>query len=274
VRVAVVGLGVVGQAQAFLAHKLRHNVYGYDVVEKNVPEYIIMPKSYRRDVDMTFICTGEHAVPSALGELVDARVGGLYVIKSTVPPGTTVNLSKQFAVHVANNPAFLRGSFALEDVMNPSRIVIGQCCRAHTRLLLKFYEPLKTQKTVTDPTTSELAKIVVNSLRATAITFWNEIGELCERRGLSAEEVARVVDQAKTLGEYEGGRWGTRKFCVPYDRECLPKDLNHLIVALKDASLHPRLFNAVKTYNDYLTKKKKASSQVSQDSKQVGTRAL
>jgi nucleotide sugar dehydrogenase len=254
-RLAVVGLGVVGQAQAFLAHKLGYTVYGYDIVKKDLPDYIIMPKSYRRDVGMTFICTVEQAVPSVLGELVDAGVGGVYVIKSTVPPGTTVKLSKQFAVHLAHNPAFLRQSFALEDVMNPSRIVIGQCCEAHTRLLLKFYEPLKAQKTVTDPTTSELVKIVANSLRATAITFWNEIAELCERKGLSVEEVARVVDQSKTLAEYEGGRWGTSKFSVPYGEKCLPKDLNHLIVAFKDAGLDPLLFSAVRTYNDRLTKK-------------------
>ena len=35
-KVQIIGLGVVGMAQAKLVHKLNHKVYAYDIIEKNM----------------------------------------------------------------------------------------------------------------------------------------------------------------------------------------------------------------------------------------------
>ena len=181
--IQIVGLGAVGTAQAFLAKELGHNVVGYD------PQYDSHPHCKVNDslvgnVDITFLCAPESEAPRIIENLVKIDHGGLIVIKSTVPVGTTKEMAKKLNIHICHNPEFLREKTAIEDVMNPSRVVIGECCPEHGNILRKFYEPLNKYTYTTDSTTSEVIKLVSNSFRAVTITFWNEIAILCSKKGI------------------------------------------------------------------------------------------
>ena len=63
-KIQIVGLGVVGKAQAYLCRKLGHKVYGYDINHKNL-EYIVKVEK-PVDADITFICTHENSVEEVI----------------------------------------------------------------------------------------------------------------------------------------------------------------------------------------------------------------
>jgi len=240
-RISVIGYGTVGKAQVFLLQRLKHEVFVFD------PYLFPSVKCPEKNVELTFVCTPEHAVNEVLENLVRERVEGLYVIKSTTSVGTTEELTKKYGVHILHNPEFLREHSANEDVMNPDRIIIGQCCKEHAEKLVSLYAPLEKPIFITDPTTSEAAKLLSNSYLAMLITFWNEASELAEKRGLNIHEVAELVRADSRVSAY-----GTSKFGQPFGGKCLPSNLDQLIDAFRSAGLNPLLFEAVKKYNQRL----------------------
>jgi UDPglucose 6-dehydrogenase len=242
-RINVIGYGTVGKAQAFLLRRLKHEVFIFD------PYLSPTVKCPEKNVDLTFICTPEHAVNEALQNLIRERVEGLYVIKSTTSVGTTKELMKKYAVHISHNPEFLRENYANEDVANPDRIIIGQCCKEHAEKLVSLYTPINKPIFVTDPTTSEVAKLLSNSYLATLITFWNEANELAEKLKLNIHEVAELVRADNRVSVY-----GTAKFGQPFSGKCLPSNIDQLINAFRSEGLNPLLFEAVKKHNLRLQK--------------------
>jgi UDPglucose 6-dehydrogenase len=237
-KISVIGYGTVGKAQAFLLQRLKHEVFIFD------PYLFPAVKCPEKNVDLTFICTPEHAVNEALQNLIRERVEGLYVIKSTTSVGTTEELMKKYGVHILHNPEFLREHCANEDVANPDRIIIGQCCKEHAEKLVSLYAPMNKPIFVTDPTTSEAAKLLSNSYLAMLITFWNEANELAEKLGLNIHEVAKLVRADSRVSVY-----GTSKFGQPFGGKCLPSNLDQLINTFHSEGLNPLLFEAIKKYN-------------------------
>jgi UDPglucose 6-dehydrogenase len=242
-RINVVGYGTVGKAQAFLLRKLNHEVFVFD------PYVFPGVTAPEKNVDLTFICTPESAVEESVQTLLKEEVTGLYVIKSTVTVGTTEALIKKYGIHLTHNPEFLRENTACNDVENPDRIIIGQCCQEHGAELVSLYSPMKKPVFITDPTSSEAAKLLSNSHLAMLITFWNEADQLAEKCGLDISELAKLVTADNRISLY-----GTSKFGEPFEGKCLPANLDQLITAFHDAGLNPLLFEAIKKYNQRLSK--------------------
>ncbi|MEM1589928.1 MAG: hypothetical protein QW175_05875 [Candidatus Bathyarchaeia archaeon] len=240
-KIQIVGYGTVGSAQAYLMQKLGHETFIYDPYKGY--------SKIQKDADITFICTPENNVEEAIQTLISEKVQGLYAIKSTVPVGTTQNLIEKYDVHICHNPEFLREKYAYEDVITPSRIVIGQCCAQHGNCLDQLYRILNKPIYRVNPTTSELIKLVSNALRAVSISFWNELYLLCQKVQADIKVIAEAADPAKVLGEWEGGKWGTRFFGKPYGGKCLPKDMKHLIDAFIHVDLNPAILEAVEKVN-------------------------
>jgi len=242
-RISVIGYGTVGKAQTFLLRRLGHEVFIFD------PYLFPTVESPEKNVDFTFICTPEHAVDETVQKLIRENVDCLYVVKSTVSVGTTEELSKKYGVHILHNPEFLRENYANEDVLNPDRIIIGQCCSEHAEKLVSLYMPMNKPIFVTDPTVSEAAKLLSNSYLAVLITFWNEANELAEKLGVNIKKVAELVRADHRVSAY-----GTHKFGQPFGGKCLPSNVDQLINAFHSQGLNPLLFEAVKKYNLKLQK--------------------
>lgn len=238
-KIQIIGLGIVGTAQAYLSQKLGHEVIGYDIALSEHPHCKV---TEIQEADITFICTPEGVVEDVVRKLQNKK--SLVVIKSTVPIGATKILAEKYDMHLCHNPEFLREKYLLEDVMNPSRVVIGKCCEEHGNILQRFYEPLEKEIFVTDPTTSETVKLVSNSYLATLITFWNEINELATSLRLSTKDIANIVKHDSRISEY-----GTTFFGEPYDGKCLPKDMKQIIQVFRDKQLNPKLFEACEEIN-------------------------
>lgn len=237
-RINIIGYGVVGKAQSYLLQRLEHEVFIYD------PAVFPSIKRPEKDVDFTFICVPVNAVDEVVHDLLRWDVDGLFIIKSTVPVGTTRRLMQKYGVHIIHNPEFLRERYAFEDVMNPSRIIIGQCCSLHGEKLASIYAPLKKPVYVVDSTTSEAVKLFSNAYLSMLITFWNEVFEFAQKAGLNINEVAELVKADVRVSPY-----GASIFGKPFEGKCLPSNLDMLIACFENEGLNPLLFEAVKEYN-------------------------
>ena len=244
--VQIIGMGVVGKAQAMVMKKLGHRVTGCDVNPGEFSGIPIFDKPVK-NADFTFICPPEKVVPQVIENLVASSIHNPYVIKSTVPTGTTMTMMKKNNVHILHNPEFLREATSIEDALNQEFVIIGECCKEHGDQLEELYKPLGAKMIRTDPTTSEMTKITLNNYLSTLITFWNEIHKVCANFHLDTREVANLVKNDKRISDY-----GTAFFGEPFGGKCLPKDLNQLLNICHSRGLPVKLFETIKEINTEL----------------------
>ncbi|MCM8760840.1 MAG: UDP-glucose/GDP-mannose dehydrogenase family protein [Candidatus Omnitrophica bacterium] len=175
----------------------------------------------------------------------------LVVEKSTVPVNTgewVERTIKTFNKHnikfdVASNPEFLREGSAIEDFMNPDRIVIGVSSSKARDILTKLYRPLKAPIIVTDIKSAEIIKHASNSFLAMKISFINAVSDICDRIGADVVEVAKGMGLDKRIGE---------KFLaagIGFGGSCFPKDLTAFIKMAERAGYDFALLKEVAKIN-------------------------
>ena len=186
-----------------------------------------------------------------------ARPGQFTVLvtKSTVPVGTSRKIAEIVRRHipadrfaVASNPEFLREGNAIEDFMEPDRIVVGSHSERARKLLEELYMPL-TRKgrplvVTSSVETAELIKYAANAFLATKVTFINELSRLCELAGADIKELA--------LGVGLDNRIGPKFFAAGpgYGGSCFPKDLRALVKTAKDFGSPVEIVETVIRAND------------------------
>lgn len=184
------------------------------------------PQSQDGDAaDLSFV---RAAVDSVLPHLRD---GALLVGKSTVPVGTAAELAALMAQRAPQstlvwNPEFLREGFAVQDSLQPDRIVYGVAPgtageRAAFILDEVYADVLRrdTPRIVTDFATAELVKVAANAFLATKISFINAMAEISEVVGADVSQLADAIGMDARIG---------RRFLnagVGFGGGCLPKDI-------------------------------------------------
>jgi UDPglucose 6-dehydrogenase len=147
---------------------------------------------------------------------------------------------------VVSNPEFLREGSAIEDFMNPDRVVIGARDARAVGIMKEVYSPLETLEVpfvVTNVETSELIKYASNAFLATKITFINEVAALCERLGADVIQVARGMGLDERIGP---------QFLHPgpgYGGSCFPKDTEALVEIARGAAMRFEIVEAVVAVN-------------------------
>lgn len=173
----------------------------------------------------------------------------VFVNKSTVPVGTgslVQNIIRKHLQHdigfdVASNPEFLREGSAVEDFMNPHRIVIGVENNRAEKVLRDLYQKhleAGAPLVVTDIKSAELTKYAANSFLVTKISFINEIANLCEKVGANVQDVARGIGLDPRIGD---------KFLRPgpgYGGSCFPKDTEALLNTARENDTSLRIIEA------------------------------
>jgi UDPglucose 6-dehydrogenase len=155
----------------------------------------------------------------------------LVITKSTVPLGT--NRALQEWLHatrpdllIASNPEFLREGSAIEDFMQPERLVIGTSAADAKARMEQLYAPLLQSGVplvATDLETAEMIKYAANSFLATKVAFINEMADICEGVGADIGMVSHGIGLDSRIG---------RKFLNPgpgFGGSCFPKDTLALI---------------------------------------------
>jgi len=233
-KLQIIGAGVVGKATG-----LGFQRYGHYVIFKDKGDTL-------EDADINLVCVPESEVKNVIQALMPVlKMHGLPVIRSTVPPSTTTRLSSEHNVHICHNPEFLREATSEYDFLNPTRIVIGECCEKHGDLLEELYKPFNVPIVRVDTKISEMVKLASNAYLATSISFWNEIHQICKNFG-DSHKVGAITCMDPRISSY-----GARMHGKPFSGHCLPKDLDQLITFAKDWVGHdPKLLKAVKEVNE------------------------
>ena len=175
----------------------------------------------------------------------------IIVNKSTVPIGTgdwvadIINRDRQNGVDfwVVSNPEFLREGSAVNDFLNPDRIVLGSLNREAAERVAQLYLPLRAPIIVTDLRTAEMIKYASNAFLASRISFINEIASICERLGADVKEVAAGMGYDRRIGPdfLDAG--------VGFGGSCFPKDVRALAHMAAIHGCHPQLLRAVLDIN-------------------------
>ena len=192
-------------------------------VEKVAREIAVCLDSYRVVVDKS-------TVPVKTGERVSQT------IRRYAKPGIEFD--------VISNPEFLREGSAVDDLMNPDRIVIGGNSDRALALMQKVYEPFVAPVLVTDINSAELIKHAANSFLALKISYINAVAEICEVSGADVEKVAEGIGMDKRIG---------RSFLnagLGYGGSCFPKDIAAFIAIADQLGTPFNLLKEVQKIND------------------------
>ncbi|MHA1409168.1 MAG: NAD(P)-binding domain-containing protein [Candidatus Odinarchaeia archaeon] len=249
-RIQIIGAGTVGKATGEGFFRFGHKVVFCDVNKEKLQQFKregfeVSEKPVSKG-DVHFVCTPEGVVEKVVDEL--STFDGLIVIRSSVLPGTTKRLAEKHGRHISHNPEFLRAAMASWDVLNPDRIVIGECCENHGDVLEKLYKPLRAPIVRVDPTTSEMIKLASNAALSAYISFWNEIHKICGIIGVNSHVVGKISSMDRRISEYGASMHGKA-----FGGACLPKDLDHLTEFSEEKGYTPELLKAIKNLNKRMT---------------------
>ncbi|MFC6938691.1 UDP-glucose 6-dehydrogenase AglM [Salinirubellus sp. GCM10025818] len=229
----------------------------YDAVRDTDLTFVALPTPSNEDgsIDLSIIGGGMESLGGALASKSDPHV---VVVKSTVVPGSTETelepaMRRAGAgenVHVAVNPEFQREGSAVEDYLNPDKLVVGTDSEYARETLAAVFEPL-IERADSDPPLvetglreAEMIKYANNTFLAAKISLINELGNICKEYDVDAYEVAEAIGLDDRIGEQflqSGVGWGG---------SCFPKDTAALIAAAERAGYDPALLKAVVAVND------------------------
>ncbi|RDA89519.1 hypothetical protein CP533_1066 [Ophiocordyceps camponoti-saundersi (nom. inval.)] len=165
-----------------------------------------------------------------------AREDAIIVEKSTVPCRTAQLVADTLSMHrpgvhfeILSNPEFLAAGTAVNDLLYPDRILIGSAPtpsgKRAAEALVRVYAAWVPRDRIltTNVWSSELAKLVANSMLAQRISSINSISALCEQTGADVDEVARAIGVDPRIGN---------KFLmagIGFGGSCFKKDVLNLV---------------------------------------------
>ncbi|KYK19991.1 UDP-glucose 6-dehydrogenase [Thermoplasmatales archaeon SM1-50] len=220
------------------------------------------------NTDVTFLCVGtpsrkdgsleisylEEATKEISSILKQKQTWHLVVVKSTVLPGTTQDIvlplleqhtRKKVGIDIglAMNPEFLKEGVAIQDFLEPDRIVIGFYDERSRTTLRELYKDFSCPILETSLSAAEMIKYASNTFLATKISFINEIGNMCKKLGIDTYDVAEGMGLDKRIGRAflnSGIGWGG---------SCFPKDVDALIAWAKEIKQPSRIIEQTKAVN-------------------------
>lgn len=246
----IVGVGYVGGAlrQYFKSQKIQPLLYdkfkrrgSVNGINQADVVFICVPTPYhpKRGFDLS-------AVIDAIGSLRGSKI---VVIKSSVIPGTTALLGRQFPQHkILFNPEFMRESYAYKDMVKPDRQILGYTkkSRAIASQILNLLPKAPYQK-IMPALAAEVVKYMANSFLAMRVVFANEFFDICKKIGADYSLVMQAVGYDPRIGHshfdvLHGGYRG-------YGGSCFPKDVNAIIQLASSKKVKTELLNAMREIN-------------------------
>jgi len=200
------------------------------------------PTGENGDANLTFV----YQCAKEIAEFISPNTQ--IIIKSTVPVGTcdaVEDIIKENCVHsefsIISNPEFLREGNAINDFINPDRIVIGTDDQTSREIMINLYKNIINEDKIlfTSRRSSELIKYASNSMLAMRIIFINEIADLCEKIGTNVTDIAKGIGLDKRIGPH---------FLEPgpgFGGSCFPKDARALIESGKKYDAPQTLLESV-----------------------------
>lgn len=247
--VAIIGYGYVGKAY----HKVFPDAAIYDPAHsETVTGEVVNSK------ELAIICVPTPSLPdgscdiSIVKDTIFWLKTPLILIKSTIPPGTTAQLKKQYGKRICHSPEYVgEGGYYISskyphptDVLQHSFMIIGGDPADRTAIL-DFFKPVFGPEKVyfqTDETTSELIKYMENSWIATKVSFCNEFMQIAKQFGVDYDTLREGwlldsrVERSHTLVFRDKPGFNTK---------CIPKDILAMIAASEEAGYVPEILKQI-----------------------------
>jgi len=250
-KIGIVGIGVVGGAIKYGFEKLGHQVLFHDIAHNTKIEDVI-------HTEVCFICvptpsTEEGACDTSIVEgviknLDDLSYNGVVVIKSTVEPGTTDRLNKQFCLDVCFVPEFLRERCAITDFMeNHDVCIIGTDSENIYEKIKEAHGRYPRQFIRLTPTEAEFCKYFNNVYHSTLIIFANSFYEVCKSFGVDYAKIKNAMVKRDHITDlYLDCNENVKGF----GGMCLPKDTKAIAYLCKKKELDVDFFQTILDENN------------------------
>ncbi|WHY85504.1 UDP-glucose/GDP-mannose dehydrogenase family protein [Neobacillus novalis] len=207
------------------------------------------PQGADGSADLTYVKNVAHSIGKYMNKYK------IIVTKSTVPVGTAELVTKwikegqeeQVPFDVVSNPEFLREGSALQDALNPDRIVIGSTSETARAIIREMYRGFHCPIVETNPNASEMIKYAANSFLAMKISFINELARLCDGLSININDVSTGIGLDTRIGP-QFLRAG-----MGYGGSCFPKDVNALIQIAKESGQPLSILESVVQVNEEQT---------------------
>jgi len=212
------------------------------------------------DADIVFLCLPTPPLPSGTPDLSILKSvvlehrerfksGAVLVTKSTVPLGTSHELAgwlNRNDVYTVSNPEFLREGVAVDDFLNPDRVVVGAADPEAGQQVLDLYAAIDTERIQCDPLSAELIKYAANAFLATKLSFVNELARICDEVGADVDAVVTGLGTDHRISSAflaPGPGWGG---------SCFPKDVAGLAALARSSRLRvPVIESATESNRDH-----------------------
>lgn len=253
--IGIVGLGTVGRALKHGFERLGHTVRVHDR-KLNTKIWDLL------DTEIIYICVP--TPPGSLGachtgivegvveELRDYR--GVVAIKSTIEPGTTERLQKQYPeMKLCHVPEFLRASSPETDFVERLRVLVIGCTPTSwfdsVARVINSHGRYPRKVVTATSTEAELIKYMYNAFNALRIVFADEFWQLCRREGADFQKIKDVfVDLEGIPNAYMDI---AENFRGKFGGACLPKDLKAILAYARSVGVEMNLLEAVEKANDH-----------------------
>lgn len=169
----------------------------------------------------------------------------IVVEKSTLPVRTAQaikdildNTGNGVKYQVLSNPEFLAEGTAIQDLLNPDRVLIGgeesEAGKEAIQALSDIYLSWIPEERIvtTNIWSSELSKLTANAFLAQRVSSINAISELCEVTGANVNEVAHAIGMDSRIGSK------FLKASVGFGGSCFQKDILNLVYIAKSYGLN------------------------------------
>jgi UDPglucose 6-dehydrogenase len=199
------------------------------------------PQGLDGSADLSYIEAAAREMAPLLGR--DAVV----VNKSTVPVGSTLLVERALGrpdVRVVSNPEFLREGSAVDDFLNPDRVVIGSDDQSAASRVAALYLSIRAPILITDAPSAETIKYASNAFLATKLSFVNAVAAICEGVGADVNDVVLGIGYDHRIGHdflKPGPGWGG---------SCFPKDTRAMLRIAEDGGYDFALLRGVIDVNE------------------------
>ncbi|WP_092850930.1 nucleotide sugar dehydrogenase [Algibacter pectinivorans] len=185
-----------------------------------------------------------------------ATTNKIVVEKSTLPVRTAQaiksildNTGSDVKFSILSNPEFLAEGTAIQDLINPDRVLIGGEFEDAIEVLANIYASWVPQDKIlrTNVWSSELSKLTANAFLAQRISSINAISELCEKTEANVNEVAKAIGMDSRIGPK------FLKASVGFGGSCFQKDILNLVYIARSYNLHEvaDYWEQVTLFNDH-----------------------
>ncbi|CAG8077310.1 unnamed protein product [Penicillium olsonii] len=189
-----------------------------------------------------------------------AKSGAVIVEKSTVPCRTAQMIQEMIAVRrpkasfeILSNPEFLAAGTAIQDLLHPDRVIIGSSTTKNGQVAAETLAGVyagfvdRSRIITTNIWSSELAKLVANSMLAQRLSSINSISAICEATGAEINEVSASIGMDSRVGD---------KFLragIGFGGSCFKKDVLSLVYLAESLGLKEvgAYWRQVVTMNEY-----------------------